>query len=73
MFGVERSVAVTNGSGHAHFRTKFAVPSVYDTPLGIGLVSATATASDGSTSEIGPSVMESADLIFRDDFPGGGP
>ncbi|HET7063010.1 MAG TPA: hypothetical protein VFI49_01955 [Rudaea sp.] len=49
------------------------MPSVYDTPLGIGLVSATATASDGSTSEIGPSVMESADLIFRDDFPGGGP
>jgi len=41
---------------------------VNDTPLGIGLVSATATASDGSTSEIGPYVQESTDLIFRDEF-----
>jgi len=63
----------TNGSGHAHFWTKFAVPSVNNTPLGIGLVSATATASDGSTSEIGPYVLESNDLIFRDDFQSSGP
>jgi hypothetical protein len=38
--------------------TKFAVPSVNDAPLGIGLVSATATTSDGSTSEIGPYVRK---------------
>ena len=58
----------TDGSGHAHFWTKFALPAVNDTPLGIGLISATATASDGSTSEIGPYVQESTDLIFRDEF-----
>jgi hypothetical protein len=63
----------TDGSGHAHFWTKFAVPSVNNAPLGIGLVSATATASDGSTTEIGPYVQESTDLIFRDDFPSSGP
>ena len=63
----------TDGGGHAHFWTKFAVPSVNDTPLGIGLVSATATASDGSTSEIGPYVTESTDLIFRDEFQISGP
>jgi hypothetical protein len=63
----------TDGSGHAHFWTKFAVPSVNNTPLGIGLISATATASDGSTSEIGPYVQESTDLIFRDELQSGGP
>jgi len=36
--------------------------------LSLGLISATATASDGSTSEVGTYAQESSDMIFRDSF-----
>lgn len=58
----------TDVNGHAHFWTKLGVPTINNQTLSLGLISATATASDGSTSEIGPYVLESTDLIFRDDF-----
>ncbi|QBB71458.1 right-handed parallel beta-helix repeat-containing protein [Pseudolysobacter antarcticus] len=57
----------TNASGHIGYWVKL--------PLGnysLGYLSATATAPDGSTSEIGECKQESQDLIFRSSLEGGG-
>jgi len=59
------SSAVTTGFGHAHFWTRLPAPAG-GTPL--GNVGGTAMAANGDTSEIGPAVFESTDMIFRDDL-----
>ncbi len=55
-------------NGHAAYWAALPSPSL---PT-LGYVSATATASNGSTSEIGECKPESRDLIFRSTFEGGG-
>lgn len=53
---------LTDATGHGHFSV--ALPSAAGT---LGVLSATATASNGDTSEIGPCVLET-DTIFKDNF-----
>ncbi|QBB71456.1 right-handed parallel beta-helix repeat-containing protein [Pseudolysobacter antarcticus] len=58
----------TDINGHAAYWVKLPLPFITT----LGYVSATATAPDGSTSEIGECKLESKDLIFRSTFEGGG-
>jgi hypothetical protein len=53
--------------GHAAYFVSLPLPA--NSPA-LGYLSATATAADGSTSEIGECKAESTDLIFRDGFDG---
>jgi len=62
------TTVITDSSGHAHIWTKLGIPTVGNQTLSLGLISATATASDGSTSEVGTYAQESSDMIFRDSF-----
>ncbi|HSC11751.1 MAG TPA: choice-of-anchor Q domain-containing protein [Rhodanobacteraceae bacterium] len=55
---------VTDLNGHAHGWLRL---SKFSTPL-IWTVAATATSASGDTSELGPYMTESTDMLFRDDF-----
>ena len=62
-----RGSSVTDASGHAHFWVK--LPAV--TYPSVGAMSATATAVNGDTSEMGVFAQEIlGEMIFRDDFEG---
>ena len=60
---------VTSGFGHVHFWVR--LPLAPAPGPGFGNIGATAMAPNGDTSEIGTPVVESSDMIYRDDFDHG--
>lgn len=62
------STGITDAAGHVHFWARIPAPEP-GTPL--AGVAAADSAVNGDTSEIGPAIAESTDMIFRDDFDRG--
>jgi len=65
LFFGRASSGLTDANGHVHFWARVLAP---DSSAPLSQVSAAATATNGDTSELSALVVESGDMIFRDDF-----